>query len=53
MWTTGDKPMRTSRKEVLTAIITNAVLLLGIHATEAEQASPPVVSANHRDPIKP
>jgi predicted methyltransferase len=45
MWTTGDKPMRISRKEVLVAIITNAVLLLGIHATEAEQASPPLSSA--------
>src|SRR3982074_873598 len=41
----GDKPMKITRKDVLVAIITNAVLLLGIHATEAEQASPPLSSA--------
>src|SRR6476646_3620809 len=45
MRTTGDKPMKMTRKDVLLAIITNAVLLLGIHATEAEQASPPLSSA--------
>jgi len=37
--------MKMTRKDVLLAIITNAVLLLGIHATEAEQASPPLSSA--------
>jgi predicted methyltransferase len=37
--------MKIIRKDVLVAIITNAVLLLGIHATEAEQASPPLSSA--------
>src|SRR6185312_12836241 len=45
MWTTGDKPMRISRKEVLVAIITNAVLLLGTHTTEAGPDSPPLSSA--------
>src|SRR6476646_5622341 len=45
MRTTGDKPMKMTRKDVLVAIIANAVLLLGIHATEAEQASPPLSSA--------
>ena len=44
MRTTGDKPMKMTRKGVLLAIITNAVLL-GIHPTEAEQASPPLSSA--------
>jgi predicted methyltransferase len=37
--------MKITRKNVLVAIITNAVLLLGIHATEAEQASLPLSSA--------
>jgi predicted methyltransferase len=37
--------MRITRKNVLVAVITNAVLLLGIHTTEAEQASPPLSSA--------
>jgi predicted methyltransferase len=37
--------MKMTRKDVLLAIITNAVLLLGIDATEAEQASPPLSSA--------
>jgi predicted methyltransferase len=37
--------MRITRKDVLVAIITNAVLLLGIHTTEAEQASPSLSSA--------
>ena len=37
--------MKITQKDVLVAIITNAVLLLGIHATEAEQASPPLSSA--------
>ena len=37
--------MKTTRKDVLVAIITNAVLLLGLHATEAEEASPPLSSA--------
>jgi hypothetical protein len=37
--------MRITRKDVLVAIITNAVLLLGIHKTEAEQASPSLSSA--------
>jgi hypothetical protein len=45
MRTTGDKPMKIIRKDVLVAIITNAVLLLGVHATEAEQASPQLSSA--------
>jgi predicted methyltransferase len=36
--------MRITRKDVLVAIITNAVLL-GIHTTEAEQASPSLSSA--------
>ena len=45
MRTTGDKTMKIIRKHVLVAIITNAVLLLGIHATEAEQASSPLSSA--------
>jgi predicted methyltransferase len=37
--------VRITRKNVLVAVITNAVLLLGIHTTEAEQASPPLSSA--------
>jgi predicted methyltransferase len=37
--------MKIIRKHVLVAIITNAVLLLGTHATEAQQASPPLSSA--------
>jgi predicted methyltransferase len=37
--------MKITQKDVLVAIITNAVILLGIHATEAEQASPPLSSA--------
>jgi predicted methyltransferase len=37
--------MKITQRDVLVAIITNAVLLLGIHATEAEQASPPLSSA--------
>src|SRR6478752_2417627 len=38
--------MKITQKDVLVAIVTNAVLLfLGIHATEAEQASPPLSSA--------
>jgi predicted methyltransferase len=45
MRTARDKPMKIIRKDVLVAIITNAVLLLGIHATEAEQASSPLSSA--------
>src|SRR6266850_6724020 len=45
MRTTGDKPMKMTRKDVLVTIITNAVLLLGIYATEAEQASPALSSA--------
>src|SRR6266481_2168109 len=45
MRTTGDKRMKVTRKDVLVAIITNAVLLLGIYATEAEQASPALSSA--------
>ena len=36
--------MKITRKDVLVAIITNAVLLFGIHATEAEEASPPLSS---------
>ena len=36
--------MKITRKDVLVAIITNAVLLFGIHATEAEEASPPLPS---------
>jgi len=45
MLTTGDKPMKITRKDLLVAIITTAVLVLGIHATEAEQASAPLSSA--------
>jgi predicted methyltransferase len=45
MRTTGDKPMKITRKDVLVAIITNAVLLLGIDAVEAEQVAPPLSSA--------
>ena len=37
--------MKIARKDVLVAIITNIVLLLGIQATEAEQASLPLSSA--------
>jgi predicted methyltransferase len=37
--------MKIARKDVLVAIITNIVLLLGIHATEADQALPPLSSA--------
>jgi predicted methyltransferase len=37
--------MKITRKDLLVAIITTAVLVLGIHATEAEQASPPLSSA--------
>src|SRR5215472_11491099 len=37
--------MKIRREDVLVAIITNIVLLLGIHATEAEQASLPLSSA--------
>jgi predicted methyltransferase len=37
--------MKIIRKNVLVAIITTAVLLLGVHATEAEQASSPLSSA--------
>jgi predicted methyltransferase len=37
--------MKITRKGVLVAIITNVVLLLGIHATEADQALPPLPSA--------
>src|SRR5215813_8220748 len=37
--------MKIARKDVLVATITSAVLLLGIHATEANQASPPLSSA--------
>ena len=33
--------MKISRKDVLVAIIICAVLLLGLHATQAEEASPP------------
>jgi hypothetical protein len=41
--------MKITRKDVLVAIIVSAVLLLGISATEAEQASPPLSSAQIRD----
>src|SRR6266404_6114722 len=41
----GDKPMKITRKDVLVAIITNVVLLLGIHITGAGQDSPPLSSA--------
>ena len=37
--------MKIARKDVLVSIITNIVLLLGIRATEAEQASLPLSSA--------
>jgi predicted methyltransferase len=37
--------MKIRRKDVLVAIITNALLLLGLHATEAEEASPPLSAA--------
>src|SRR5260370_5570000 len=37
--------MKMARKDGLAAIITTAVLLLGIYATEAEHASPPLSSA--------
>jgi hypothetical protein len=37
--------MKITRKDVLVAIITSFVLLLGIHTTEAEQASSPLSSA--------
>ena len=37
--------MKVSPKHVLVAIITYAVLLLGLHATQAEQASSPLSSA--------
>src|SRR6201993_5252424 len=37
--------MKITRKDALVAIITNLVLLLGIHTTEAQQASPPLSSA--------
>jgi predicted methyltransferase len=37
--------MKITRQDVLVAIITYAILVLGIHATEAEQASPPLSSA--------
>jgi predicted methyltransferase len=37
--------MKVARKDVLVAIITYIVLLLGIHATEADQALPPLSSA--------
>jgi predicted methyltransferase len=37
--------MKISRKDVLVSIITAAVLVLGIRATEAEQASPSLSSA--------
>ena len=37
--------MKIARKDVLVAVITNIVLLLGIRATEAEQASLPLSSA--------
>src|SRR6202048_2942944 len=36
--------MKITRKDVLVAIITNIVLLLGTHTTEAEQDSPPLSS---------
>ena len=37
--------MKIARRDVLVAVITNIVLLLGIHATGAEQASLPLSSA--------
>jgi hypothetical protein len=37
--------MKIARKDVLAAIITNIVLFLGIHVTEADQASLPLSSA--------
>jgi predicted methyltransferase len=37
--------MKITRKDVLFAIIINAIFLVGIHAAEAEQASPPLSSA--------
>jgi predicted methyltransferase len=37
--------MKITRKDALVAIITNVVLLLGIHTTEAGQDSPPLSSA--------
>src|SRR5438477_11797554 len=40
-----DKPMKITRADALVAIITNVVLLLGIHTTEAGQESPPLSSA--------
>src|SRR5205823_11145532 len=40
-----DKPMKITRKDVLVAIITNVVLLLGVHVTGAGQDSPPLSSA--------
>src|SRR5215475_10273971 len=41
--------MKIIRKDVLAAIITSAVLLLSIHAAKAEQASPPLSSAQIRE----
>src|SRR5438046_2863433 len=41
----GNKSMKITRKDVLGAIITNVVLLFGIHTTEAGPDSPPVSSA--------
>src|SRR5437763_236270 len=41
----GGKAMEITRKDVLVAVIANAVLVLGIHATQAEKASPPLSSA--------
>jgi len=41
--------MKITRKDVLVAVVSNAVLLLGIHATEAEQASPPLSSAQIKE----
>src|SRR2546430_6309978 len=37
--------MKITRKDALVAIITNSVLLLGIHTTEAGQDPPPLSSA--------
>jgi predicted methyltransferase len=37
--------MKITRKDVLVGVITNAVVLRGIHTTEAEQDSPPLSSA--------
>jgi predicted methyltransferase len=41
--------MKIIRKDVLAAIIANAVLLLGIYAAKAEQALPPLSSAQIRE----